>query len=317
MKKFIPMFISAVFILVNVLSVDASENILRGINIKGDTEAYTIELASTKPARMTKNIVSANRIIVNLKDIESTDNLSTKYSSLIDNVIVEPNGNNIDILIQGKNISCSSVEFVEPGALHKIQDMSVSALSNIAGFGNRTSNNLGVQIATIIILLSVLGFEIRFIKQKYDELKSEKDFAQKDTEYTEGFKQNIAGFGNAGLKKPYTTPVYGVTTNPREMRRNYLNKLRTFEGTTLNELMHNVKKEQVIIDKIINSKYSFGSLSKINTDNVLANSVSNPIQRGQLKANFKRIQDISAAYERNSKMSVHSDEMISGLNQLY
>lgn len=309
MKKFIPIFISAIFILVNVLSVDASENILRGININGNSEAYTIELASVKPARMTKNIVSANRIIINLKDISTTNNISTKYNSLVDNVIIEPNGNNLDILIQGDNIACSSIEFVEPNTLQQIQNIGNSAISTIAAFNNNVSNNIAIQFAVVIVLLSILGFEIRFIKQKYAELKSEKEFAQKDIENTQDFKNHLSGFGNVGLKKPYTTPIYGVTTNPAEMRKNYIKRMQTFKDATLNELMHNVNKEQVVIDKIINNKYSFGSLSKIDREKIIQNGATiagvttNPIQRSRLNANFQKIQDISAIYEKNSKLN--------------
>jgi len=309
MKKFIPIFISAIFILVNVLSVDASENILRGININGNSEAYTIELASVKPARMTKNIVSANRIIINLKDISTTNNISTKYNSLVDNVIIEPNGNNLDILIQGDNIACSSIEFVEPNTLQQIQNIGNSAISTIAAFNNNVSNNIAIQFAVVIVLLSILGFEIRFIKQKYAELKSEKEFAQKDIENTQDFKNHLSGFGNVGLKKPYTTPIYGVTTNPAEMRKNYIKRMQTFKDATLNELMHNVNKEQVVIDKIINNKYSFGSLSKIDREKIIQNGATiagvttSPIQRSRLNANFQKIQDISAIYEKNSKLN--------------
>ena len=59
-------------------------NIILGkenINIYGDGYSDTIELTSTVPARMTKNILSANRVIINLKDIEISKNLYTKYQS--------------------------------------------------------------------------------------------------------------------------------------------------------------------------------------------------------------------------------------------
>ncbi len=58
MKKWLPIFVSVLIITMNVLSADAAENILRGVNVRASENAYTIELTSTAPARMTKNIVS-------------------------------------------------------------------------------------------------------------------------------------------------------------------------------------------------------------------------------------------------------------------
>ena len=42
MKKWLPIFVSVLIITMNVLSADAAENILRGVNVRASVNAYTI-----------------------------------------------------------------------------------------------------------------------------------------------------------------------------------------------------------------------------------------------------------------------------------
>lgn len=329
MKKWLPIFVSVLIITMNVLSADAAENILRGVNVRASENAYTIELTSTAPARMTKNIVSANRVIINLKDVSISDNLSTKFdgNAVIDNVMVEPCGmGDVNVMVQGDNIAYSNVEFKEPTAVEQMQDsVSSSFTSLLAMFSGSNASNRAVQFGTLLIFGIILIGEVRFIKSKYDELKAEKQQMVNDIQKTSDFKEFMPGYGNVGLKKPYTTPIYGTARNTANIRANYLKHLRTPETATLNMLMHNNNQESKILDRIVNNKPVFGSLSNINIDdNVplnteknINNMISNPLPKSRLKSNLKHLESMTALYKNETNVEEADREFYSRLNRLY
>lgn len=323
MKKWLPVFISVIIITINVLTADASENILRGVNVKSTPNAYTIELTSTSPARMTKNIVSANRIIINLRDIKVSNNLSTRYdgNAVIDNVIVEPGGfGNVNIMVQGDNIAYSNVEFKTPTAVEQIEDSVTSSFSSLFGaLSGSKGSNRAFQFITILIFAVILLGEIKFIKTKYDELKEERMLIQKDIDNTSDFKEYTPGYGNAGIKKPYTTPLYGAAHNTSNIRANYLKRMRTSETATLNMLIYNDNQENKIIDKIVNNKPVFGSLSNIDTKlkGTMSAPISNPMDKAKLKANLRYLESMSAMYKKDSDIENAEGELKARLNELY
>jgi len=325
MKKLLPIFISVVIITINVLNADAAENILRGVNVKTTPNAYTIELTSTVPARMTKNIVSANRVIINLKDIDISNNLTTKFdgNAVIDNVMVEPCGlGDVNIMVQGDNIAYSNVEFKAPTALEQAQDSVTGSFSSlISALTGSKGSDRAVQFTVLLIFGVVLIGEVKFIKSKYDELKAEKQLIAKDIENTKDFKEFMPGYGNLGIHKPYTTPIYGTSHNSVNIRANYLKSLKTSETATLNMILHNNNQEQKILDRIVNNKPVFGTLSNINIeDNIppAKNSrVSNPLETAKMKANIKYLESMAALYRNESNIQETNKEFQNRLNKLY
>jgi hypothetical protein len=91
MKKVLQIFFSVIVIFLNVLTANASENLLSNINIKRGENSYTIELTTTETAKVSKTIISSDRILVNLNNVKALNNVTTKYDSnaVIDNVIVD------------------------------------------------------------------------------------------------------------------------------------------------------------------------------------------------------------------------------------
>lgn len=313
MKKWLPIFISVLIIIANVLTAEASENVLRCVNVKSLPNSYTIELTSTAPARMTKNIVSANRVIINLRDIKVSNNLSTKYdgNAVIDNVMVEPSGfGSVNVMLQGDNIAYSDVVFKAPTTVESIEDsVTTSFASVMETLSSSSGSNRAVQFVVLAIFLTILIGEVRFIKSKYDELQQEKNMMKADIENTKGFKDVISGYGNAGINKPYTTPVYGTPHNTANVRANYLNKLKTSETTTLNMLIHNRNNESKIIDRIVNNKPVFGELSgKTINEGIALNTqkslmTTNPIEKARYKANVRYLDSMSTLYKNDERIS--------------
>ena len=325
MKKLLPIFISVFVILINILPANAMDNILRGVNVRKDKNSYTIELTSTAPARMTKTILSANRVIINLKNIDISSNLYTKFNgaTVFDNVMVEPCGyGNVNVLIQGDNIAYSNVEFKEPTTFENAQETVKSSFSSLFGvLTNKSGTGKGMQFGIIAIFMAILIGEIRFIKSKYDELQAEKEKMMKDIENTRDFKDYLPGYGKAGLKKPYTTPIYTGRVNTNIAVNNHLRHLSTPETVTLNSLLKNSNQESKIIDRIVNNTPVFGSLSNINiNDNVVPikkNTVSNPLERAKLKSNIKYLENVTSMYRTKAALENSETELRTRLNKIY
>ena len=75
MRKFLPFIISVFVIMFNNVSVFAADNTLRGVDVVKKDNSYTIELTSRAPIQYTKTIVSANRVLINLKDVGISKNI--------------------------------------------------------------------------------------------------------------------------------------------------------------------------------------------------------------------------------------------------
>lgn len=330
MKKLLPIFISVLIITVNVLVADASENLLRGVDVKKGANSYTVELTSTAPAKITKTIVSNNRILINLKNIGVSSNLSTKFggNAVIDNVMVEPCGaDSVNVMVQADDVAYSDIVFKEPTAFQNAEDTVKGSFSSLFSVLSGTSTkDRGIQFGILAIFLMILVGEVRFIKSKYDELNQEKAELLRNIEATKDFDEYLPNYGNTGLKKPYTTPLYGtnstVGVNTNAIRRNGIKRLVTPETTTLNSLLYNRNQENKIIDRIINHKPVFGALSNINVNELkekfeTQRTVSNPLEKTKLKANVQHLEALTALY----KERVHTDEPVkelhSRLNRIY
>ena len=234
-------------------------------------------------------------------------------------------------MIQGENIAYSDVEFKELNSIEKTEDAISSTFGSFFSiFSGNSLKNKGIQFGILGIFLMILLGEIRFIKSKYDELKEEKDEMYKNIEQTKAVHDYLPGYGRAGLKKPYTTPVYGTPVNTSNIRTNYLSHIKTPETITLNSLLHNNNKEIKIIDKIVHKKPTFGSLSNRNINDLLSekrginvneigysSQVSVPIEKARLKANLEHLKDLTKMYKSQAKQEMYSKHLTNRLNKIY
>lgn len=320
MKKVLLIFFSVFVIFMNVLTANASENMLSNINVKRGENSYTIELTTTEPAKMSKTIISSDRILVNLGNVKALNNVPTKYESnaVIDNVIVESQGKDVSIMLQGDNIAYSDITFKSPSSIQQLEDSVIDTISsvglNVADF----SKNKTLPSALLLVLAGILVFEIRFIKSKYNELNEEKSLLEKDLERTSDFKEYTMGYGNQGLTKPYTTPIYSNPKNTSLVRANYLQRLKTLqtpETVTLNSILSDKENESEIIDKIVNPKPVFGSLSNIRTSvqEKDTRTTTNPVSKAKLKNHVEHLETLSKLYQQSNTSKESIQHRLNGL----
>lgn len=321
MKKVLPILISVIVLITSVISVSASENVLSGVNIKNGQNSYTIELTANAPAKVTKTIISSNRILVNLDNIKVSNKLNTKYNALIDNVIVEQQGeNSASIMLQGDNIAYSDVTFKQPTSIQQIETDVVDSISALSVNLSDFNQNKTIPALLLLVLGGILVAEIRFIKSKYNELNFEKSLMEKDMERTSEFKEHLMGYGNQGLKKPYTTPIYTNPKNTSLIRANYLERLqnlKTPETVTLNSLLSDKNEETKIINKIVDNKPSFGSLSNLTLERKMTDSdrMTNPLGKSEMKSHLQHLETLSKLYRQSAKTDEQS--ITKRLNSLY
>lgn len=303
MKKFLPILISVFVIMTNMLCANATENILRGVNVSKENGTNKIELTSKAPAKMTKTVLASDRIIINLKNISVSSNAYTKFNNnpVIDNIILEPYGKDgVSVYIQGDNIASSTIEFKEPTQIESAEDTIKSSFTSLFTiFTDNTLKNKNIQFGILIFFLIVIINEIRFIKSKYDELKLEKAKMIKDIELTSDFKNYLPGFGRQGLNKPYTTPVYGGIVNTNIRTRKELTHFKTPETTTLNSLLYNKNREDKIINRIVNDIPTFGALSGIVKDESKT-TITSPIEQSRLNKHIAHLEQLTKKYKENA-----------------
>ena len=321
-KKLLPIFISVFIITGNMLCADASVNELKEVSVKKGANSYTIELTGNRPVSAKKNIISTNRIIVNLDNIDTAKNIKTKFEGhdSIDNIIVDSNGaGKTNIMIQGENIAYSNIHFKELSATEQIKnDIQASFISFYKSATGGSSNGKKFQFGVLFLLAAFIIGELRFIQTKYKELQLERAEIMKNIEATKDFKDYLPGYGKAGIKKPYTTPVYRssvpVNTNVNNCK-SPVSKLP--ENITLNNILKNTaNNENVVIDRIVNNTPVFGTLSGLGTVRTAPKTVSNPIE-SRIKSNIRHLEAMTAYYKNKASMETAQETISSRLNKVY
>lgn len=325
MKKLLPILVSVFMIIVNILPANAHGNILRGVNVKKGENSYTVELTSTSPAKTNKTIVSANRILINVKDIAISSNLTTKFNGnvVIDNVMVEPCGtDSVNILVQGDNVAFSDVVFKEPTTVEAVEDTVKSSFTSLFSIMSGSSmSDRGIQFGILGFFLLVLFGEIKFINDKCKEFQAEKEQMFKDIERTKDFKDYLPTYAKTAIKKPYTTPVFGNGVNTSIVVRNHMKNMNLPETLTLNALLKTENYEDKIIDRIINNNPVYGESPILSEETgVKLNKekpVSNPLEKARLKSNLRHLEQLTASYKSIKKAEDMTLNLRTRLNKVY
>ena len=304
-KKLLLIILSVFIIETNMLCANASENILKGVNVKKGLNCYNIELITDAPGNAAKNIISNNRIILNLENTTAAGNIKTKFEGYndINNIIIESSDKNkTSIMIQGENIAYSDIQF-------KKMDTTSAILEKIKTSSNKSKN---IKYGIIVLLIGFIIGELRFIKTKYDELKNEKKAILKNIEETNDFKDYLPGYSKTGTKKLYTTPVYktnfkSVITPPERQNR-------IAGNITLNKLI-NCSTGIIYNNKIMNNTPSFGSLSKLTIKT--SDRISNPIMHTSLASKIGSQKAIISYNGSNNITNNNQETIYSRLNKVY
>ena len=96
-----------------MLGAYADENVLQSIEIEPVKDTYNIVLVSDKAVNVKKTIQAPNKINLTLKDIRASKTINTVYNNVsnVDTVMVEQQGNGVNIFFQAENAEAATVTF--------------------------------------------------------------------------------------------------------------------------------------------------------------------------------------------------------------
>lgn len=99
--------------IMSTATVFAADNVLQSIEIEPVKDTYNIVLVSDKAVDVKKTVQASNKITLNLKDVRASKTLNTVYNNAsgIDTVMVEQQGNGVNIFFQAENAASASVSF--------------------------------------------------------------------------------------------------------------------------------------------------------------------------------------------------------------
>lgn len=100
-------------IIFSVIGAYADENVLQSIEIEPVKDTYNIVLVSDRAVDVKKTVQSPNKINLVLKDIRASKTISTVYNNVsnVDTVMVEQQGNSVNIFFQAENAEAATVTF--------------------------------------------------------------------------------------------------------------------------------------------------------------------------------------------------------------
>jgi len=97
----------------SILSAYADENVLQTIEIEPVKDTYNIVLVSDRAVDVKKTVQASNKINLTLKDIRASKTINTIYNNVsnVDTVMVEQQGNGVNIFFQAENAEAATVTF--------------------------------------------------------------------------------------------------------------------------------------------------------------------------------------------------------------
>lgn len=129
-------------------AVASSDNFLNAVVLEGTDSGYNIVLRSDAVASVKRIVENNNKIVLDIKGLTSSDDISTVYknTSAANGVIVENIGNNsIRVQVQGKNISNANVIFDTP------------ASAPIVVTDNVSKKTVGWSVAALVLLCFIFA----------------------------------------------------------------------------------------------------------------------------------------------------------------
>jgi len=245
----------------SIISVSAEENVLQTIEIEPIKDTYNIVLTTDRTVDVKKTVQAPNKITLNLKDTRASKTLNTIYNNVsnVDTVMVEPQGNSVNIFFQAENAGAATVSFdtqayaaapVVPAKTSKKLKLnnpiesyapvykddfetaktsslfdklkSSSAVGDIKdNIEEASSGDVANKMISggLFILLTVAV--IRLFRRKEPEMKIglSQSLNEREVDMYKGAQQPITPFAPAA--KPFTTVNYGLNAYQRENRNPY------------------------------------------------------------------------------------------------
>ena len=271
-------------IVFSMLGVYADENVLQSIEIVPVKDTYNIVLVSDKAVNVKKTVQAPNKINLALKDIRASKTINTVYNNVsnVDTVMVEQQGNGVNIFFQAENAEAASVTFdaLTPVSVATAKNETTKLKLNNPIESYAPIYNEDFQTAKTSKLYDKLkaNSTLNEIKDNFEEASASGDasgkfisfglltllavavarlFKKKEPEMKIGLSQQFGnnaalnygmaeqGYHTSVGQKPLSTVNYGVNAYKNSERNPYETAPIQFHNPRLNEYAQQMPREQV------------------------------------------------------------------------
>lgn len=335
--KRIVLFLCIVF---SGLSAYADENVLQTIEIEPVKDTYNIVLVSDKAVDVKKTVQDNNKINLILKDIRASKTLNTVYNNVsnVDTVMVEPQGNGINIFFQAENAANATVTFdaltpaapIAPVAAQKKIKLSnpiesyapiynedfeatktsklfnkLKSNASVAEFKDTLEESGANDTANKLIsygLVGLLVFSVaRLFKRREPEMKI--GLAQQTPIQQTGFGSFPAqqDYMSSMTSKPFTTVNYGLNAYKNENKNPYETSPMTFHNPRL-QAMAQQRAQQTVTNTVPQTQQASSVATKPIQSKMTTPVNTSPVNQSNPNVdNLKFLESMTAIYEKSGR----------------
>ena len=257
----------------------AEENVLQTIEIEPVKDTYNIVLVSDKAVDVKKTIQESNKINLYLKDIRISKTLNTVYNNVsnVDTVMVEPQGNGINIFFQADNAQAATVTFdaLTTAALPPVKKQNIKLNNPIESYApiykedyqnekttplfnkikeSKAADSIKESIdedaiaATLnktfsygLVGLLIFAF-LRLFRRRQPDMKIGLSQSLNEREINM-YKNMQPQINNMNVEKPFTTVNYGINAYQKENRNPYESTPMTIHNPRLRNYTNTIPQQ--------------------------------------------------------------------------
>ena len=327
-------------IMFSVLTASAEENVLQSIEIVPIKDTYNIVLMSDKVVDVKKTVQDSNKITLSMKDIRASKTLNTVYNnaSNVDSVIVEPQGNGVNIFFQAENASAAKVSFdnlvINTPVKASTQNLKLnnpiesyapiynevyeeaktsSLFDKLKGSSTPTIENESLtEISKSDIvnktvsfgLVGLLAFAvIRLFRRREPEMKIGLSQSLTDREINL-HKNALAQQQVNSFEKPYSTINYGLNAYQKENRNPYETTPTQFHNPRLREYANQAPAQEFVAPQPVSkpTQTQTMTISQPQVKKMTTPVNSAPVNQSNPNIdNLKFLESMTAIYEKSGR----------------
>ena len=330
-------------IVFSMLGVYAEENVLQTIEIEPVKDTYNIVLVSDKAVDVKKTVQASNKINLSLKDIRASKTLNTVYNNVssVDTVMVEQQGNGVNIFFQAENAEAATVTFdtlipapvktvknettqlklnnpiesyapiynedIQPAKTSKLYNKLKSSVA-ISDIKDSLEETSGSDVANKFIsfgLLTLLAVAVsRLFKRKEPEMKIglSQQFGSQNMENYGGFGLNYqTSMQPSAGTKPFSTVNYGINAYKNGDRNPYESAPVKFHNPRMNNYQARPMQETAVQPVMTKTA------AQTKTAQAASKGMTTPVNTAPVNQsnpnidNLKFLESMTAIYEKSGR----------------
>ena len=325
----------------SVLTAMAEENVLQSIEIEPVKDTYNIVLVSDKAVDVKKSIQDSNKIVLSMKDIRASKTLNTIYNNVpnVDSIMVEPQGNGINIFFQADNASSATVTFDALIATAPVKSSKqnlklnnpiesyapiyndtfeeaktssmfdkLKASSTVAAIKDSIDEDTKSDVINKSVSFGLIGLLavaiIRLFRRREPEMKIGLSQSLTDREISLHKNALANQQSYASVEKPYSTINYGLNAYQKENRNPYETAPTQFHNPRLREYANQTTPQEFVAPQPMVKQVQTQTMTAIQPQ---VKKMTTPVNSAPVNQsnpnidNLKFLESMTAIYEKSGR----------------